>query len=43
MLTVGSELPDVSVEDDEGRVVELASLAGAPLVIFFYPRADTPG
>ena len=43
MLAVGDDLPKVRVEDDKGRTVELASLVGAPLVLFFYPRADTPG
>jgi peroxiredoxin Q/BCP len=43
MLVAGSPLPAVSLADDEGHMVDLASLAGRPLVIYFYPRADTPG
>ncbi len=43
MLEAGSMLPAVAAADDEGHLVELAALAGSPLVIYFYPRADTPG
>jgi peroxiredoxin Q/BCP len=43
MLESGATLPAVSVSDDEGHTVDLASLVGRPLVIYFYPRADTPG
>jgi peroxiredoxin Q/BCP len=43
MLAAGAPLPAVSLADDEGHIVDLASLAGRPLVIYFYPRADTPG
>jgi peroxiredoxin Q/BCP len=43
MLAAGASLPDVSLADDEGHMVDLASLAGRQLVIYFYPRADTPG
>jgi peroxiredoxin Q/BCP len=43
MLETGAALPAVSLDDDAGNTVDLASLAGRPLVIYFYPRADTPG
>jgi peroxiredoxin Q/BCP len=43
MLEAGANLPAVSLADDEGHTVDLASLVGRPLVIYFYPRADTPG
>jgi peroxiredoxin Q/BCP len=43
MLAAGAALPAVTLADDEGKTVDLASLAGRPLVIYFYPRADTPG
>jgi len=43
MLEAGSPLPAVTLADDEGHTVDLASLVGRPLVIYFYPRADTPG
>jgi peroxiredoxin Q/BCP len=43
MLAAGASLPALSLSDDAGNPVDLASLAGRPLVIYFYPRADTPG
>jgi peroxiredoxin Q/BCP len=39
----GSKAPDFSVARDDGRTVSLADFAGKKLVIYFYPRADTPG
>jgi peroxiredoxin Q/BCP len=43
LLEPGAPLPAVSVSDDQGSLVDLAALAGSPLVVYFYPRADTPG
>lgn len=43
MLEAGAKLPDVGAEDDAGRPVKLRALAGKKLVLYFYPRADTPG
>jgi thioredoxin-dependent peroxiredoxin len=43
MLTVGSPAPPFSVRDDEGRTRTLAEFAGKTLVLWFYPKADTPG
>jgi len=43
MLAAGASLPALSLSDDTGTTVNLAALAGHPLVIYFYPRADTPG
>jgi peroxiredoxin Q/BCP len=42
MLQAGAKLPDLAVPDDAGNSVALAAL-GAPAVIYFYPKADTPG
>jgi thioredoxin-dependent peroxiredoxin len=42
MTNVKDKLPDVNVLDSEGNAVNLASLKG-PLVLYFYPKADTPG
>ena len=42
MTDVNDKLPDVTVLDSEGNSVNLASLKG-PLVLYFYPKADTPG
>lgn len=35
--------PDFTLPADDGRSVTLSELAGAPVVLFFYPRDDTPG
>jgi peroxiredoxin Q/BCP len=42
MLETGAKLPDLAVPDDSGNSVNLAGL-GRPAVIYFYPKADTPG
>lgn len=43
MLGEGDRLPNVTVLDDEGKAVSTADLLGAPLVLYFYPKDDTPG
>ncbi len=35
--------PDFTLPDQDGNDVTLSSLRGKPVVLFFYPRADTPG
>jgi peroxiredoxin Q/BCP len=42
-LTIGAAAPDFTLPATGGRAVSLASLKGKPFVIYFYPRADTPG
>ncbi|MGQ0552936.1 MAG: peroxiredoxin [Planctomycetota bacterium] len=43
MLKVGDKAPDFHVLDHEGRPVSLASFAGQRVLVWFYPKADTPG
>lgn len=43
MLGEGDALPKVTLLDDEGRAVATADFAGSPLVLYFYPKDDTPG
>ena len=43
MLRAGDPAPDFTLEDDSGAMVSLSSLRGSPLVLFFYPKDDTPG
>ncbi len=43
MIGVGDSLPQVTLLDDEGRTVHTGDLLGAPLVLYFYPKDDTPG
>ncbi len=43
MVTEGSPAPPFSLTSDEGEVVSLAALRGKPVVLYFYPKDDTPG
>ncbi len=42
-LTIGDAAPDFTLPASGGRTVSLAGLKGKPFVLYFYPRADTPG
>jgi len=42
-LREGAEAPDFTLESDSGETVSLAQLRGKPVVLYFYPRDDTPG
>jgi len=42
-LHEGDRAPDFTLQRDGDSVVRLADFAGRKLVVFFYPRADTPG
>lgn len=42
-LAIGDLAPDFSLPDDTGAVRTLAEFRGRPIVLYFYPRADTPG
>src|SRR5690348_17014574 len=39
----GSRAPDFTLPSDEGREVTLSSLRGRKVVLYFYPKDDTPG
>jgi peroxiredoxin Q/BCP len=43
MVEEGIVAPDFSLTSDTGDTVSLASLRGMPVVLYFYPRDDTPG
>ena len=43
MPAAGQMAPAFSAIMDDGTTLELTSLRGAPLVLFFYPKDDTPG
>jgi len=43
MLEPGQKAPDFTLPDQDGEQVSLASLRGETIVLYFYPRADTPG
>ena len=42
-LDVGSKAPNFKLQRDDGDTVSLADFKGRKLVLYFYPRADTPG
>ncbi len=39
----GQEAPDFTLPDQDGETVRLSGLRGQPVVLYFYPKADTPG
>ncbi len=43
MLAEGDRAPDFTLPDQDGNEVTLSSLRGETVVLYFYPRADTPG
>ncbi len=43
VLAAGSKAPDFALPRDGGSQVSLADFEGRKLVLFFYPKADTPG
>ena len=42
-LSAGDKVPDFKATDQDGNVVSLSDYAGKKLIVFFYPRANTPG
>jgi peroxiredoxin Q/BCP len=43
MLTSGQKAPDFSLSDQNGRTVTLSDFHGRKVLLYFYPKADTPG
>jgi peroxiredoxin Q/BCP len=43
MIEQGDEAPDFELPDQDGRAVRLSDFRGRPVVVYFYPKADTPG
>jgi thioredoxin-dependent peroxiredoxin len=43
MLQVGDKAPNFELPDQNGELVKLSDLRGRTVVLYFYPRADTPG
>ena len=43
MVEEGKPAPDFELESDAGETVRLSSLRGRPVVLYFYPKDDTPG
>jgi peroxiredoxin Q/BCP len=42
-LKVGDIVPSFSAQDQDGNTINLSDYSGKNLVVFFYPRANTPG
>jgi peroxiredoxin Q/BCP len=42
-LNIGDKAPDFSLLDQEGKKVSLSDFKGKKLLLYFYPKADTPG
>jgi len=42
-LKVGDKAPNFTSKDQDGNVISLSDYKGKKLVLFFYPKASTPG
>ncbi len=42
-LSVGATAPNFTVKDTHGNTVSLSDYSGKPVVLYFYPKDDTPG
>lgn len=42
-LVIGDQAPELGIPDQDGRVVTLQQLRGKQVVLYFYPKDDTPG
>ena len=43
MLSEGAQVPDAALTDTDGESFTLGRYRGKPLILYFYPKADTPG
>ena len=42
-MELNEKVADFTLQDDQDKTVSLSDYAGKPVILFFYPRADTPG
>jgi peroxiredoxin Q/BCP len=42
-MKVNDKAPDFTLQDENGKEVALKEMLGKTVVLYFYPRADTPG
>lgn len=42
-ISAGNQAPDFELKDDSGNVQRLSNYSGRPVVLYFYPKDDTPG
>lgn len=43
MLKIGDKAPNFLVPSDSGKKISLSDFKGSTLVLYFFPKADTPG
>lgn len=43
MLEVGTKAPDFTLQDQRGELVSLSDFLGKKVVLYFYPKDNTPG
>ena len=43
MLKAGDKAPDFRLKNDQGKEISLADFRGKRVVLYFYPKANTPG
>jgi peroxiredoxin Q/BCP len=43
MIEIGQAAPDFTLSDQDGKSVTLSGCKGSPVVLYFYPKDDTPG
>ena len=43
MVTIGQKAPDFTLSDKDGNTVSLSDFAGKKVVLYFYPKDNTPG
>ena len=43
MVEVGQAAPEFTLPDQEGNEVSLSAFRGQRVVVYFYPKVDTPG
>jgi peroxiredoxin Q/BCP len=42
-MNINDKAPDFTLQDENGKEIDLKDLLGKTVVLYFYPRADTPG
>ena len=42
-MELHDHVADFTLENEDGQTIKLSDYAGRPVVLFFYPKADTPG
>ena len=43
MLNIGDKAPEFTLKDKDGKTVSLSDFAGKKVVLYFYPKDNTPG